>query len=101
MKITLELNDTDTQTLARWASVSRTLNFSKQLLQNCLDHYQEDESKSDMESKAENLNLNLDELEKIGPVLDSIHQQIRSQVWEEEQKERTRVSKLPRRVDSL
>ncbi len=54
-----------------------------------------------MESKAENLNLNLDELEKIGPVLDSIHQQIRSQVWEEEQKERTRVSKLPRRVDSL
>ena len=95
VEVTIELNDSEMKVLSDWASVSRTLNFSKTLLTKCILEHQ-----TETVGTLDGLNMNLDELEQIEPILNSIHNQIRGQVWEINRVEKDRVDSL-RREDTL
>ncbi len=80
--VEIELNESESKILSNWASVSRTLNFSKKLLTKCIIDHQ-----TETVGPLDDLNMNLEELEQIEPVLNSIHNQIRGAIWTLEEKE--------------
>ena len=75
MKITIEVADQDVALITHWASVSRTLNLSKELILN-IPLFDDD--------RTEMANLNLSELEDLEPVLNRLHQTVREAIWKQQ-----------------
>lgn len=71
MKITIEIHNPYINTLAAWASVSRTLNSAKYACEAALDAGIDDER----------IRICLDELNKIEPALNHLHVTARQEIW--------------------
>ncbi len=79
MKVTIEINEADAEILARWASVSRTLNTAKKMCERvCGDNR--------IMYDAE---VCLEELEILEPQLNRLHQSVRNELWKRNQNEST------------
>lgn len=73
MKITIEIPDKDVEILMKWASVSRTLNAANSLCADVTELTSDDRL-------IEQANWTMGELDTIGPVLNTLHQNIKEQI---------------------
>lgn len=72
MKVVIELTDAEVTVLGKWASVSRTLNSAKAACDTALGEGDLDEDRT---------RHCRDELDILEPVLNSLHQRLREQIW--------------------
>lgn len=77
MKITIELGDNYIPTLKKWASVSRTLNEARRLL----EEYSELNTDPNVDDQ---IDANYDELGEIEPGLNHLHQALREALARQE-----------------
>jgi hypothetical protein len=78
VKVTIEISTAYLNTISKWASVSRTLNEAKRLIDAyALNHLMDD---SDEQEKAMNC---LEELKMVEPMLDQLHRATREALWYE------------------
>lgn len=85
MKILLDLSEWQhLDLLKRWASVSRTLDTAMQLIARFECQINADSTDDEGEALAEQCSYTHGEIEEIKPMLDSLHQYIRSAVWARE-----------------
>jgi len=78
MKIEIEINEPYLTTLKKWASVSRTLNKSIDIIeQDAADLEAMMERLKDDNDKLDEMNMNLEELRALEPALNALHQALR------------------------
>ncbi len=81
MKVTIELPPQHMEFYRKWASVSRTLNGSKELLRG---YYEEQQKIAGTEEQLDDIQANLEELDACEPALNALHHAVRDQIWEQD-----------------
>ena len=80
MKITIDIPDMYVERLSKWASVSRTLNEAKDILESVECRVGDDDCTADRVQACHN------ELRDITPALNELHQVARNMIWEMKEK---------------
>lgn len=75
MKLTIEISENHAAVLSRWASVGRTLDNAERMAQLVQEI-------SDVPADQDDAQMLIDELAELKVPLDSLHQAIRSQIWQ-------------------
>ena len=85
MRIVLDLSGwPHVKRLKEWASVSRTLNQSKQLIETLDGMVSGESTDDDGEALMEQCGYTVGELDAIEPMLNSLHQAVRNLIWKSE-----------------
>jgi hypothetical protein len=77
MKIEIELDDRDAKFLSKWASVSRTLNAAKSIVDKVAENTPDG-------VELDKVEVCYEELISLEPVLNRLHQTVRSKIWEQQ-----------------